>query len=428
MFQYSSSHLIFYFFLYSMIGWLTEVVWSSLKNQSFTNKGFLNLPLRLPYGISAVILLYALPTLQHHLIYQSILSFTVFHIVWSCSEFFVQKICKFSEEDTANIPTLTLASQILFELIASLCLTAVLLIIHPFLHGLIQMIPSLLISILDAVTAMLVIIDFLSVIYLVLTRKQNKGALQRKTETQHLAYKLRQSICQRLEKSYPDIFHSKSEKEYIFAKGLCLDKLIWIFLISSFLGAVIEMIYCRIAGDIWMNRSSLLYGSFSVVWGIGAIILTVCLKSFANKSPLLIFFAGFLIGGAYEYLCSLFTELVFGSVFWDYSHMSYNIGGRTNVLYCFFWGLLGLVWIKMIYPKMETTIEKFPPLQSKIITWMLAVVMLLNGLLTCGAMIRYKERQVSTESITKADAFFDYHYDDDYMEHRWPNMKLTEHK
>ena len=44
------------------------------------------------------------------------------------------------------------------------------------------------------------------------------------------------------------------------------------------------------------------------------------------------------LGGAYEYLCSVFTELVFGKVFWDYSWMPFNLGGRINLLYCFFWG------------------------------------------------------------------------------------------
>ena len=33
---------------------------------------------------------------------------------------------------------------------------------------------------------------------------------------------------------------------------------------------------------------------------------------------------------AYEYLCSVFTEIVFGAVFWDYSALPFNLGGRIN--------------------------------------------------------------------------------------------------
>ena len=39
-----------------------------------------------------------------------------------------------------------------------------------------------------------------------------------------------------------------------------------------------------------------------------------------------------IIGGAYEYVCSAFTELVFGTIFWDYSGFAFNLGGRINLV------------------------------------------------------------------------------------------------
>ena len=56
------------------------------------------------------------------------------------------------------------------------------------------------------------------------------------------------------------------------------DRLVWVFLIASFLGAVIEMLYCHHLDGVWMNRSSLLYGTCSIVWGVGAVLLTVFLR------------------------------------------------------------------------------------------------------------------------------------------------------
>ena len=35
---------------------------------------------------------------------------------------------------------------------------------------------------------------------------------------------------------------------------------------------------------------------------------------------------------------SVFTELLFGTTFWDYSDIPFNLGGRINLLYCFFGG------------------------------------------------------------------------------------------
>ena len=59
----------------------------------------------------------------------------------------------------------------------------------------------------------------------------------------------------------------------------------------------------------------------------------------------------------------------FGQVFWDYSDMPLNIGGRTNVLFMFFWGLLSVVWIKILYPALSKVIERIPRLTGTILTW-----------------------------------------------------------
>lgn len=69
------------------------------------------------------------------------------------------------------------------------------------------------------------------------------------------------------------------------------------------------------------------------------------------------FLTGTLLGGAYEYLCSVFTELVFGKVFWDYSKIPFNLGGRINLLYCFFWGIAAVVWFKILFPPVENGLK-----------------------------------------------------------------------
>ena len=84
-----------------------------------------------------------------------------------------------------------------------------------------------------------------------------------------------------------------------------------------------------------MSRSSLVWGPFSIVWGLAIALVTQVLYKYKDRSAFWLFGMGTLLGGAYEYLCSVFTELVFGKVFWDYSWMPFNLGGRINLLYCF---------------------------------------------------------------------------------------------
>ena len=202
------------------------------------------------------------------------------------------------------------------------------------------------------------------------------------------------------------------------------DRLVWVFLIASFLGAVIEMLYCHHLDGVWMNRSSLLYGTCSIVWGLGAVLLTVFLRRLKNGPVFLVFAAGFFIGGSYEYLCSIITEWLFGTVFWDYSDMPLNIGGRTNVPYCVAWGILAVVWIKILYPPIERNIEKIPQLTGVCLARLAVIFLLCDGILTGSAMIRYADRQVEPAPGNIIEAFLDNVYDDVRMENRWPNMRL----
>ena len=68
---------------------------------------------------------------------------------------------------------------------------------------------------------------------------------------------------------------------------------------------------------------------------------------------------GTVLGGTYEYICSMFTEIVFGAVFWDYSDIPFNLGDRINLLYCFFWEIAAVVWLRFLYPFFSNLIEKF---------------------------------------------------------------------
>ena len=425
MLTYTLHDCIIFLFFYSFLGWCMEVVIASIKTRHFINKGFLNLPLTLPYGISAVILLQILPSLQQHLSLQWIATLFVFHFIWMSSEVFIQNICHLKEEDTSNLPTLTRYKQLIFELCASSMLLAVLLIVHPFIYSLIKMIPTIIISIISFILSIILILDFICVLSSFKSHQPDKISKRTQKSTQNLVDSITSATWNRLQKSYPDLSVST---DHSFGHGLCFDKLVWIFLISSFLGALIEMCFCRIMDGYWMNRSSLVYGPFSIVWGIGAVVLTISLKPLSKRHNLILFTAGFFIGGVYEYCCSLFTEIVFGTVFWDYSEMVLNIGGRTNVLYCIFWGLLGVVWVRLMMPPLEKTIEKIPPLTGKITTWFLVLIFLLDGLLTSFAMMRYTARQQAIPSDNVLEEFIDHTYDDAWMQMRWPNMTFTKEK
>ncbi len=94
--------------------------------------------------------------------------------------------------------------------------------------------------------------------------------------------------------------------------------------------------------------------------GLAIALVTQLLYRYKDKPASWLFVMGTLLGGAYEYLCSVFTEVVFGAVFWDYSAIPFNLGGRINLLYCF-WGFAAVAWFKVLYPPISACIEKLPP-------------------------------------------------------------------
>ena len=51
-------------------------------------------------------------------------------------------------------------------------------------------------------------------------------------------------------------------------------------------------------------------------------------------------------------------EHVLGFIPWNYSKKFMNVNGRICLIYSIFWGILGIVWIKLIYPKIISMIEK----------------------------------------------------------------------
>lgn len=432
MVSYTLYEFFFFLFLYAFLGWLVDVAYYSIRDKRFVNHGLVSLPFNLPCGIIFAILINLLPRIGRNIPLQFLAALAVTAVVDSVTGFFssmVSRIPLWGQEGALSASwrkALSLAVRAAAEAL-------VFNIVHPVLLTLSSLLPDLLIDIAVWACAVLIAADFAATVFATRFRKKEDAAPapERRSEkwTQGLANRITAHIWKRLEKNYPGIESEGGEAKDgrpVFAKGMCLDKLIWVFLISALLGDVIETLFCGLVNHSWMNRSSVLYGPFSFVWGIGATFLTVTLHKLADKEDRYAFLGGFVIGGAYEYLCSVFTEIVFGTVFWDYSDMPLNIGGRTNVLFCFFWGVLAVFWIKIALPPIERVIERIPPLAGKIATWVAVFLMACNALLTASAMQRYTERAVSPEPAGILDEFLDSTYDDEYMERRWPNMKRAE--
>ena len=217
------------------------------------------------------------------------------------------------------------------------------------------------------------------------------------------------------------IDRQEAEKRH-FAAGMSFYKLALVFVIGSFAGVVVETLWCLLRHGYFESRNGLLWGPFSPLYGLGAAALSIALYRFRNRGKWLSFAGGFIIGTVVEYVCSWWQEWAFGSRSWDYSRMPFNINGRVCLLYSVFWGVLGVLWIKDIYPRMSKWILKLPQKPGVIITWCLTIFMAVNCAVSGLAVLRWADRVHGVAPRNAYEVFMDRQFPDDRMEGIWANM------
>lgn len=423
--------LFWIFIAYSFSGWIFETVYCALRRKKFVNRGFLNGPLCTIYGIAAVLMTVFLQDLQGNWIFLFAgcsITASVVELIsgMTLERMGVGKWWDYSHRRFNIGGYVWLGTGLLWGLLGVVCMTW----INPLLGLLFDLVPELLRTILLLVILVVLAVDWIGS-FIAISQIKKMPRVTEANEwieetTQFLGNSITAFIARRLEKAHPHaIGKRKKVKQTVFAQGCGFQKLFMLLFIGAFLGDIVETIFCRVTGGVWMSRSSLVWGQFSMVWGIAISALTAMLYRYRDRSDSFLFIIGFLLGGAYEYFCSVFTELAFGTVFWDYSTYPFNLGGRINLLYCFFWGVACVVWLKKLYPVISRWIEKIPMKFGNIAIWFLVIFMVADVAVTCGAMVRYNQRERGAEASTPVAVWLDETFPDDWMEQRYQNMRFT---
>lgn len=207
-----------------------------------------------------------------------------------------------------------------------------------------------------------------------------------------------------------------------FAQGMNAYKLMLVCFIGCFAGVVIEMLWCLLTRGHIESRAGLVYGPFNMLYGAGAVVMTVALYRFRNKGKWISFLGGFVVGSIVEYICSWGQEMLFGSTSWDYSRMPFNLNGRICLLYSVFWGILGVLWMKTLYPWMAELILKLPNRGGKMLTWVAAAFLAVNCAVTAIAVFRWSRRVDGIEAAGAFWEFMDARFPDERMERIFANM------
>lgn len=212
--------------------------------------------------------------------------------------------------------------------------------------------------------------------------------------------------------------------------------LFWVFFVCSVLGLILEEVWHMVVVDpgVYQDRAGMLFGPFSPIYGFGAVLMTMALNRFYKKNPLIIFLVSALIGGAFEVFVGWFMQTSFGVVSWSYSHIrlfgmpdpiAVLTGGRTCTPFACMWGLGGLIWIKVLLPRLLKLINMIPWKRRYSATVILTVVMLIDGVMTLQSLDYWYQRVNGTVRNIPVAQFYDKHFDNEYMENRFQSMTMS---
>ena len=427
---YSGTQLLWLFLCYSFLGWVLETATAAVRKKRFVNRGVVNGPFCVIYGIAAALItattgeLHGFWLFLDCVILATVIEWVAGHLIerWYRERWWNYENIRWNLDGYISLPT-------------SLFWGALGVLVSRFgnrlLLSLFGMLPSLLGRLTVFILTGLIAVDIIATAA-VLSGRSRREEQWKATDrwltsiSRHLGDKIYGWVNRRIEKAYVVTRTEKkreAEAEGVFAAGCGFYKLVMLFIVGAFLGDITETIFCRITAGYWMSRSSVVWGPFSIVWGLAIAAATALLYRYRNRSDGFLFFAGTFLGGAYEYLCSVFTESVFGTVFWDYSKIPFNLGGRINLLYCFFWGIAAVIWLKILYPFISGWIEKIPMRIGKILTWVLLIFMIVNMAVSALALARMDARASGIPAENVLEEWLDSSYNDDVMNRIYPNAK-----
>jgi uncharacterized membrane protein len=243
-------------------------------------------------------------------------------------------------------------------------------------------------------------------------------------QERQLQRKLReQEVCE--EQEAGTLGRDLTGKGYI---DLNFFNLFWIFVVVSILGDGLETLYhyfVVVPGE-WQDRAGLLFGPFSPIYGVGAVLMTLFLNRLYNRNVAVVFVMAAIIGGAFEVFVSYFMQYAFGAVAWDYTGQFLSIaGGRTCGWAMSMWGLLGVVWIKLLLPLLLRVVNMIPWNWRYAVTVVAVVLMLIDCVMTLQSLDCWYERLSRDPVSTPITRFYDKHFDNQYMANRFQSMTIN---
>jgi len=139
---------------------------------------------------------------------------------------------------------------------------------------------------------------------------------------------------------------------------MSLSSLVILFALYSFIGWVLETVYCSIPAQKFVYRGFLV-GPVCPIYGFGAIAVAFILAPFQHHLEL-VFLFGMILTSFLEYASSVLLEKLFNKSWWDYSDRKFNVNGRICLMNSSLFGALSLFLIYVLHPMFTVLLIRLP--------------------------------------------------------------------
>jgi uncharacterized membrane protein len=147
----------------------------------------------------------------------------------------------------------------------------------------------------------------------------------------------------------------------------------------------------------FVNRG-FLYGPLCPIYGSTAALLILLLVPFEGNYFYL-FLGGAVIASVIEFITGYLLEVSFNTKWWDYSDEKYNIKGYVCLKFSIIWGILSIVFIRLINPHVSKLTYWIMKHFGEIGYTVILVILISDIALTINSLINFRQLFIELQDV-----------------------------
>ena len=181
--------------------------------------------------------------------------------------------------------------------------------------------------------------------------------------------------------------------------------LILMFLVYSFIGYIIEVLFCSYHESRWVFNRGFLIGPWLPIYGSSVVLIYLLLYKYENDL-LALFIMSMFTCSVMEFFTSLILEKIFKVRWWDYSKHKFNLDGRICLSNSIYFGFGGIAIFYIFNPLLFASFNILKHNTLIIITLVLSAIFIIDLITSIVVLVKLKissikfsQKDVSEEVI-----------------------------